>query len=310
MKKIVLISAFLVSTSMMFGQFTVHYNGSITNYPATAVMMYLEVDSVIVDSTLTNITTGNYTDSVNVATRPFLLRILFYDCHGTEIYNSHFTNTSISSPYTVSYPSLNYCNATGCNASFSKFQAFDPISRLPIPNKVILVDASTGNALTYSWDFGDGSAPLAGLNVTHTYATHGSYNICLTVVGTTPIGTCTSTFCDTLTVDSSGNVRSAFTVTTGESSLSIEENKSISGLKLYPNPVKEFITLDFESINAADLTITIFDTKGSDIQIIDKNIFSGSNKIQINTTGLQEGLYIIKLQDGKSFVTKRFQVVN
>ena len=308
MKKILLISAFIVSTSIMFGQFTIHYDGSITNYPATAVTMYLEVDSMIIDSTLTNTTTGNYSDSLTVTTRPFMIRILFYDCHGTQIAD-WFSPPPAVTIYNITYRTLNYCPPTPCNSSFTKHQAIDPISRLPIPNKVILVDGSTGTGLTYSWNFGDGSAPLTGLNVTHTYATHGSYNVCLTVVGTTATGTCTSIFCDTLTVDSSGNVRSAFTVTTGNSSVSIVENKSISGLKLYPNPAQEFITLDFESINSADLTIKIFDTKGSQIQSIDKNIFSGSNKIRVNTTGLQEGLYIIQLQDGKSFVAKRFQVI-
>jgi PKD repeat protein len=38
-----------------------------------------------------------------------------------------------------------------------------------------------GDALTYRWDFGDGSPPANGAQVTHTYATGGAYPVVLTV---------------------------------------------------------------------------------------------------------------------------------
>jgi PKD repeat protein len=38
-----------------------------------------------------------------------------------------------------------------------------------------------GDALTYRWDFGDGSPPAGGAQVTHTYATGGAYPVVLTV---------------------------------------------------------------------------------------------------------------------------------
>lgn len=308
MKRILLISAFIISSSYMFGQFTIHYTGALTNHPSTPVMMYLEVDSVIIDSTLTNPSTANYFDSLNVTTRPFMIRVLFNNCHGVQIADWYSPAPAVTF-YNITYTTLDYCPSSPCNASFSKHQAIDPISRLPIPNKVILVDGSTGTGLTYSWNFGDGSAPVSGLNVTHTYATHGSYNICLTVTSSTAIGTCTNVFCDTLTVDSTGAVRGSFTVTTGNSLVSLDENESIKGLNLYPNPAQNFINLDFESINSSDLNVRIFDTKGAAVQSFNKYIYSGNNKIQINTSLLEEGLYIIQLQDGETFVTKRFQVV-
>ncbi|MEN8928377.1 MAG: PKD domain-containing protein [Flavobacteriales bacterium] len=310
MKKLLLISAFFISTSMMFGQFMINYSGGLNNHPTNAVMMFLEVDSVVIDSIMTNPSTAGYSDSITVMNRPFMIRILFDDCHGTRIADWHSPSPNVMT-YNVNFNRMDYCPVSPCNASFSKFQAIDPVTRLPIPNKVILVDGSTGTSpSTYSWNFGDGSAPLTGLNVTHTYATHGSYNICLTVSGTTAAGTvCTSTYCDTLTVDSTGNVRSAFTVTTGNSMVSLDEKKSISAVKLYPNPAQNFISLNLEADNATELIVTILDTKGAVIQSIEKNIFSGSNVFQLSTNELQEGLYLIQLRDGKSIVTKRFQVV-
>jgi hypothetical protein len=38
-----------------------------------------------------------------------------------------------------------------------------------------------GDALTYSWDFGDGTPPAAGLAVSHAYAVANTYAVTLTV---------------------------------------------------------------------------------------------------------------------------------
>ncbi len=307
MKKILLISAFLFSASMMFGQFTINYNGNVTSTTGP-LMMYLEVDSVIIDSVLTISTTGTYQASKNVTTRPFMIRILFYNCHGTQIADWNSPTPGVTT-YNITFITMDYCPALPCNASFTKFQAVDPITSLPIPNEVVLVDNSTGTGLAYSWDFGDGSAPQAGLNVRHTYSTHGSYNVCLTVTSGTGTGLCTSTYCDTLTVDSTGNVRSSFTVNTGNSALSIEENSTINSLKLFPNPANEFAIIEFESANNTNLSIKVIDMKGAEIQVVNQSVFSGNNRIQLNTSNLNEGMYVVQLQDGASVVTKRMQIV-
>jgi PKD repeat protein len=44
---------------------------------------------------------------------------------------------------------------------------------------------ATGGTLTYEWNFGDGSAPLTGQTLEHTYAQNGIYEITLTVTTTT-----------------------------------------------------------------------------------------------------------------------------
>ena len=45
---------------------------------------------------------------------------------------------------------------------------------LTAPATVVFTDASVGEALTYSWKFGDGS-DAESINPTHTYQTPGTY---------------------------------------------------------------------------------------------------------------------------------------
>lgn len=62
---------------------------------------------------------------------------------------------------------------------------------------------------TYTWDFGDASAPGNGFIVNHTYAASGTYTVCLTVYDSAT--TCTSQFCDTVQVTIQSNCPVTFT---------------------------------------------------------------------------------------------------
>ena len=73
--------------------------------------------------------------------------------------------------------------------------SFDPTILRPTPNFTTKADATTArkiaftngsvNALSYSWDFGDGSAPATDASPTYTYATAGTYTVTLTATGIT-----------------------------------------------------------------------------------------------------------------------------
>ncbi len=88
----------------------------------------------------------------------------------------------------------------------------------------------------YVWNFGDGNTGT-GPNPIHTYATPGTYTICLTVVGVTGIGTpdedcCTATICMEITVKKKGKckVKAKFLTATALGSLTANFfNTSTSG---------------------------------------------------------------------------------
>jgi len=61
-------------------------------------------------------------------------------------------------------PGPNRNSVEGSSVSFTAFGSVDP----------------DGDALTYSWDFGDGTAPQAGYAVSHVFAVAGTYTVTLT----------------------------------------------------------------------------------------------------------------------------------
>ena len=88
------------------------------------------------------------------------------ETHGTVI---TFTYDSANNPLTASwsttppYPIANFGYTTGASGL------------------VNYIDSSTGAPLTYSWNFGDGSATSSATNPNHHYAANGTYYVCLTV---------------------------------------------------------------------------------------------------------------------------------
>jgi PKD repeat protein len=64
---------------------------------------------------------------------------------------------------------------------------------------------------TYTWDFGDATAPGNGFVTAHQYAASGTYTVCLTVVDSS--NGCSSMFCDTVNVTLQTNCPVTFTNT-------------------------------------------------------------------------------------------------
>lgn len=88
--------------------------------------------------------------------------------------------------YTVT---LTVALATGQTASTSKFVTVSPPGTAPGAAftvtldgfSAVFTDTSTGSDLSWSWDFGDGSAPSTDQNPSHTYGSAGTYRVTLTV---------------------------------------------------------------------------------------------------------------------------------
>jgi hypothetical protein len=142
---------------------------------------------------------------------------------------------------------------------------------------VNFTSSSTG-ATSYQWNFGDGNTSTQ-TNPSHTYDGSGTYNVCLVAYNGPD---CSSTFCNAVNAGVNGIY-------------SISGNKQFL---IYPNPASELVNIRGESLNEIE-SIVLYDALGR--TIIRQNLRGHSTaEVQLNLTGITEGIYHIKLS-GKTF---------
>lgn len=85
------------------------------------------------------------------------------------------------------------------------------------------------------------------------------------------------------------------------------KESSLIGFKIYPNPAKTEITIQLDLMNAIESTLKIYDLRG--VLVIEKNLNElqiGTNKIEVNTSELSQGMYQAFIQSTE--FTKSFKI--
>jgi hypothetical protein len=77
-------------------------------------------------------------------------------------------------------------------------------------------------------------------------------------------------------------------------------------LLLYPNPVKDYAELVFQSDRNFSGTIQVFSAGGQLVKNIQAQVQRGQNKIRINLPGLMKGTYMLRLTDGDIQLQQKF----
>lgn len=234
----------------------------------------------------------------------------FGDGSGASSFNASHTYTS-SGTYTVILTlndTINYCTSTymdtvvvaigspnSCNASYTIAKDSS------VAFGVILYNTSTNFASHYySWNFGDGTTG-SGRTPIHQYQSFGAYYVCLTITDT--ILNCTSTFCDTVGMDTLGNLKAGFGLTVQDPTVtSINETQNnLKALMLYPNPAVNQITIDLSQASQP-VAYRVIDITGKEVRVE-----SRSNKLErISLEGLEKGIYFLILNDGNTQEVKKF----
>ena len=199
----------------------------------------------------------------------------------------------------TTYHSINIGNLINpCNilANYNWFQVYDSLNG-NFQNMIYLVDYTTAPAaiptLYYSWDFGDGTTS----NLTypsHTYASVGTYTVCLTV---TNGNGCNSTYCDSIYIQTKASGFSLNVIS--QNAVGIEETQTTQFGEIYPNPTSENSFMTINSINNSEVTIRIIDISGKIISQKINTLISGENTIQLDTQNLTNGMYFISITDEK-----------
>jgi len=193
---------------------------------------------------------------------------------------------------------VNHQTPTDCHAAF-----FIKPSNVN-PNFWTIQDFSSGSAgLSYSWDFGDGNTSSQS-TPTHTYSAAGIYTVCLTVSS----GTCSDTYCDVALIDTThaGFGMKVLNVQPGIVSNIKVNNQNESKLMLFPNPVKNSLTVAYPFLNS-DFMMKVLDLLGQEV-IIDQTEQTQTDQVKMNTEKLQSGIYFLRLSDpqGRLIVQKKF----
>ena len=220
-----------------------------------------------------------------------------YTSSGTYIVtlNIYDSTSNCSSSYTDSV-AVQLGTPTGnCNASYTI--AKDSSVAFGV---ILYNNSSNFNSHFYLWDFGDGTTG-SGRTPIHQYQSFGSYIVCLTI--TDSLLNCTSTFCDTVGMDSLGNLKAGFGIEVRDISVGIEEIDQLNAAKVFPNPATSEISLDLRFVKST-VRVKIIDLTG-------KVVFEETNQTvgnieKFDLSGFNNGLYFIVLDDGNTQKIEKF----
>lgn len=192
-----------------------------------------------------------------------------------------------------------------CNASFTKSQPVDTFNN-PIPGHIVVYNTSSGLGLSYFWDFGDGNTSSLS-SPTHTYTGNGPYILCLTISNSS---SCLDTYCDTLSVDSNGNIlrrAPGFTVHVGGYNPlnGVTKSEFQGELTLYPNPIDDVIHLKLEDFIKGNIQILLSNELGQivyqeSIQLLDSNY-----KTEISANEMTSGIYFLLINSEKGSIARK-----
>ena len=168
-------------------------------------------------------------------------------------------------------------------------------------SKLFLINTSTDdNSHRYYWTFGDGKS-ATGRTPTHTYSEFGAYKICLTI--TDSLLQCTSTYCDSVGLDSNGNVlkTNGFVLQVIDGVfIGIEEQITLDETILFPNPVIDILSIKVPN-SIQHINYELFDLSG-------KVMLKGITKKlieQLDISNLTRGIYFIRLIHNDQTIVKK-----
>jgi PKD repeat protein len=259
---------------------------------------YTEINNGIGNHSFTNTSSGNYNQS----------HWAFGDGNTLTTSNPNYT-FSANGTYVVV---LTINDSTFSGSCFDYFLDTIIVTGVPTPAQctagfvmypdtatgdVTVVNSSTGNNITYTWDFGDGSPTSPLFNPSYTYATSGPFYLCLTINDGSG---CIDMYCDSIGVNGVVFKQAGFTINVIGTSIITDINEVIdvnTEFLIYPNPTSHQLTivseLELNQINILNIT-------GQKV----KTITTQFNTIDVSE--LPSGIYFIELITDEKTITQKF----
>ena len=269
-----------------------HY---VSNINVTAAEFTLQLDNQAPDLTLIGdsvvwlaVGSGSYVDPGATAA----------DCYDGDLTDSiqvtSTVNTSAAGVYLITYT---VTDAAGNTATITRTvkvaTAPDCTNTIAISNSIanrvnFQYSNPGGGAVTWSWNYGNGSGVVntTNGNISYTYPVSGTYTVYF--CATNPIGTC----CDT----------SVITVTSVQN-INLNEN-----VNAFPNPANDLINLSIDVNNVNNAIVTLTNIVGELVYSKELGTINGSINEKINVSTLDAGMYILRLQSDNGTATKKITI--
>ena len=148
--------------------------------------------------------------------------------------------------------------------------------------------STSANYTTLTWDFGDLTPTVTGVNPLHTYTTNGTFTVTITAVG--PCGTDVTT----LTVLISG--------------IGVDENGILNALEIYPNPSRGQFTVDIIVQENTTLDIRVVSLQGQILYSQNFGTVQGGFNETIRLENAAAGVYLLQITTDKGAVTRRVTI--
>ncbi len=166
-------------------------------------------------------------------------------------------------------------------------------SEAVVGDTIQFVSVSFPDSLPHYWNFGDG-INSQDFDPQHAFFMADTFDVSLVVTN----GFCSDSIAKTIVIGSGKKRREL------EADSALAQYTDFKYAKFWPNPVREFGTLEFELKAKATVQVDIFDLNGA---LIDSRKVTDSYfQSQIRTEHLHSGMYIIRLWTGNKQVTLKF----
>ena len=159
----------------------------------------------------------------------------------------------------------------------------------PNANEVFFLNLSSPDAVSYAWDFGDGTTstdPVA----THTYAEDGTYEVTLTI--TTADG-CENTYSVSLNMESNGFTGNPTYLLLNDTEA---ELPSLNRINVFPNPATSILNVDMEVAKAGEYQLQLIGLDGKIHQLQAHELAIGKHNIPLSVSNLASGMYLLRIQ--------------
>ncbi len=159
--------------------------------------------------------------------------------------------------------------------------------------KLFLINNSRGtdSKTTYLWTFGDGTTSTKK-SPNHKYANFGKYEVCLSIAN--PVTGCESRFCDSIGLDSNGNLLKA-----SGFEINVIDESELLGLSpqrlendrvhVYPNPTRGNVVIQVDA-GVRDMEILVRNAFGQMLQHVEVN----TNEAELDLSTYSNGIYFIE----------------